>query len=76
MADKAFLIENPHTVEIRCDTKLSRLLQQEYESVMESRYFGKGGIEIVPSSQLSGEELEDLIRLSYNLSLKNESQTE
>ena len=34
---------------------------------MESRYFGKGGVEIVPSGQLSETEIEDLVRLSYNL---------
>jgi predicted DNA-binding protein (MmcQ/YjbR family) len=35
---------------------------------MQSRYFGRGGLEIVSESdQLSKEELEDLIRLSYNL---------
>ena len=35
---------------------------------MESRYFGRGGIEIVDSGQLEDTEVEDLIRLSYNLS--------
>ena len=35
---------------------------------MESRYFGQGGIEIVLAGQLSEPEIEDLIRLSYNLS--------
>jgi hypothetical protein len=34
---------------------------------MESRYFGRGGIEIVPAGQLTTDELMDLIRLSYNL---------
>ena len=34
---------------------------------MKSRYFGKGGIEIVLSGQLEQEELDDLVRLSYNL---------
>ena len=64
---KAFLIENPHTIEIRTDQKLGKLLQEKYESVMESRYFGKAGIEIVPSGQLTGDEIDDLVRLSYNL---------
>ena len=27
------------------DLKLGKLLQEKYESVMESRYFGRGGIE-------------------------------
>lgn len=64
---KAFLVVNKHTIEVRCDDKLSQVLKEKYESVMESRYFGRGGIEIVPTDQLSPQELEDLIRLSYNL---------
>ena len=65
--DKAFLVQNKNTIEVRCDEKLSHVLQQDYESVMESRYFGRGGIEIVLTNQLSPEELGDLIRLSYDL---------
>ena len=65
--DKAFLIENPHTIELRTDSKLGKLLAEKYESVMKSRYFGNQGIEIVMSNQLSDEEISDLIRLSYNL---------
>ena len=65
---KAFLVERKNTVEVRCDRKLAGVLREKYESVMESRYFGRGGIEIVNSGQLSQTELEDLIRLSYNLS--------
>ena len=64
---KTFLVINKHTFEIRCDEKLSQVLKEKYESVMESRYFGKGGLEIVPTNQLSPQEFEDLIRLSYNL---------
>lgn len=65
---KVFLVVRPKTLEVRCDFKLSKLLREKYESVMESRYFGRGGIEIVPSGQLEAKELEDLVRLSYNLS--------
>lgn len=65
--DKVFLVEHPHTIELRTDRKLGRLLQEKYESVMESRYFGKNGIEIVLSNQLTQDEIEDLVRLSYNL---------
>lgn len=65
--EKAFLVMNKNTIEIRCDRELSRLLQEKYESVMESRYFGRGGIEVVMSGQLDDNEIEDLIRLSYNL---------
>ena len=65
--DKAFLVVNKHTIELRTDRELAKLLENKYESVMESRYFGRGGIEIVPTNQLSPEELGDLIRLSYDL---------
>lgn len=63
----AFLIVNRNTIEIRCDQRLSENLKEKYESIMESRYFGKGGIEIVLAGQLNDQEIEDLIRLSYNL---------
>jgi len=66
--DRAFLVQNKNTIEVRCDSVLSANLQEKYESVMQSRYFGKGGIEIVPAGQLTDEELQDLVRLSYNLS--------
>ena len=67
VGEKAFLVVNKNTVEVRCDDKLAKVLREKYESVMESRYFGRGGIEIVTSGQLSAEEVDDLIRLSYNL---------
>lgn len=67
-SDKVFLVVNKNTIEIRTDDKLGKLLAEKYESVMQSRYFGRGGIEIVPSSQLTEDELNDLVRLSYNLS--------
>ena len=66
--EKAFLVVNKNTVEVRCDEKLGKLLREKYESVMESRYFGRGGIEIVMSGQLQENEVDDLVRLSYNLS--------
>ncbi len=66
-SDHAFFIKNPHTFEIRTDQKLGKLLQEKYESVMQSRYFGKNGIEIVPSGQLTRDEVDDLVRLSFNL---------
>ncbi len=65
---KVFLVIRPKTLEVRCDKELGKKLRGDYESVMESRYFGRGGIEIVPSGQLTAAELEDLVRLSYNLS--------
>lgn len=70
VGEKAFLVLRPKTIELRCDGKLSKFLREKYETVMESRYFGRGGVEIVPSGQLSEEELEDLVRLSYNMTQK------
>ena len=66
--DKVFLVLNKNTIEVRTDDKLGQLLREKYESVMESRYFGRGGIEIVLADQLKTDELYDLVRLSYNLS--------
>ena len=63
----AFLVVHRNTIEVRCDVRLSENLKQKYESVMESRYYGKGGIEIVLAGQLNSTEIEDLIRLSYNM---------
>lgn len=63
----AFLVLHRNTIEVRCDQRLSENLKTKYESVMESRYYGKGGIEIVLAGQLSPSEIEDLIRLSYNI---------
>ncbi len=67
---KAFLVLRKNTFEVRTDSKLRDLLREKYESVMESRYFGKGGIEIVNSGQLTSDEINDLVRLSYDLSRK------
>ncbi len=68
---KAFLVVNKNTIELRTDDKLGKLLTEKYESVMQSRYFGRGSIEIVSSAdQLKPSELDDLIRLSYNLTAK------
>ena len=66
--EKVFLVINKNTLELRTDGELKKLLTEKYESVMESRYFGRGGIEIVPAGQLNQDELNDLVRLSYNLS--------
>lgn len=64
---KAFLVVHSNTVEVRTDENLKRLLTENYESVMESRYFGRNGIEIVLSGQLLEDEINDIVRLSYNL---------
>lgn len=68
--NKAFcVLHDGKTVEIRTDMNLAKVLREKYESVMQSRYFGRGGIEIVLSGQISQEELYDLVRLSYNMTI-------
>ncbi len=67
---KVFLVVRPKTIEVRCERNLGQKLIEDYESVMESRYFGRGGVEIVPSGQLEEGEIEDLVRLSYNLTME------
>ncbi len=65
---KAFAVLNDgKTVEMRTDHNLGKMVAEKYESVMQSRYFGRGGIEIVLSGQLSLPEIYDFVRLSYNL---------
>lgn len=72
--DKVFLVVRNNTLEVRTDAKLAKLLREKFESVMESRYFGRGGIEIVTEgTQLSEAEIEDLVRLSYNLTKEIEA---
>lgn len=68
VGEKVFLVERKNTIEVRTDEKLRDLLVESYESVMESRYFGKGGVEVVLSGQIVEDEILDLVRLSYNLS--------
>ena len=62
--EKLFLAPNG---KVFLDKNLSRLLRERYESVMVSRYFGNGGIEIVMSGQIPLDEIYDMVRLSYNL---------
>ena len=68
--DKVFLVQRKNTIEVRTDRNLSKLLKEQYESVMTSRYFGNGGIEVVMSGQMSLDEIYDIARLSYNLTME------
>jgi len=72
---KAFLVLHNNTIEVRTDTNLQKLLTSKYESVMQSRYFGRGGIEVVLSGQLPEGEIYDLVRLSYNLTEEKGAKT-
>ncbi|MBO4855272.1 hypothetical protein J6X15_04180 [Candidatus Saccharibacteria bacterium] len=70
--EKIFLVietgTDPLRIETRCDRRLSKTLQEQYESVMESRALGRNGIEIICSGQLTDDEVVDLVRHSYEIS--------
>ncbi len=67
--DKIMLVihndTKPLRIETRCDLKLSKNLQEKYESVMESKALGRNGIEIICSGQLESNEILDLVRHAY-----------
>ena len=67
--DKIMLVIHNNTkplrIETRCDLKLSKNLQEKYESVMESKALGRNGIEIICSGQLESDEILDLVRHAY-----------
>lgn len=70
--DKMFaLIEegsDPLRISLKCDPQLSVLLREKYESVMQGYHLNKKHWNtIVLSGQLSFGEIQDLIKLSYQL---------
>ncbi|MDR0397633.1 MAG: MmcQ/YjbR family DNA-binding protein [Candidatus Nomurabacteria bacterium] len=59
---------NPLRVEAKCDVRLAKLLRDKYETVLPSKNMEAATWnEIICSGQLTDEEVEDLVRLSYNL---------
>ena len=72
-SERIFLVietdTNPLRIETRCDRRLSKTLQEQYESVMESRALGRNGIDIICSGQLTNDEILDLVRHSYEISV-------
>lgn len=70
--DKMFALitegSNPVRISLKCDPILAKHLREKYESVMEGYHLNKRHWNtIVVSGQLSWEEIQDLIRHSYNL---------
>lgn len=59
---------DPVRVSLKCDPKLAETLREKYESVMPGYHLNKKHWNtIVLSGQLSWEEVQDLIRHSYEL---------
>lgn len=70
--DKMFALiaegSDPIRISLKCDPLLAQTLRERYESVMPGYHLNKKHWNtIVLSGQLSWEEVQDLIRLSYNL---------
>lgn len=72
VGDKMFaLVEeksDPISISLKCDPLLAQTLREKYESVMPGYHLNKKHWNtIIMSGQLSWEEVQDLIRHSYNL---------
>jgi predicted DNA-binding protein (MmcQ/YjbR family) len=72
VGDKMFALvpekKEPVTVSLKCDPLLAQTLREKYESVMPGYHLNKKHWNtVVVSGQLSWEEVQDLIRHSYNL---------
>lgn len=70
--DKMFALvaekSHPVRISLKCDPKLAQTLREKYESVMPGYHLNKKHWNtIVMSGQLTWEEVQDLIRHSYNL---------
>lgn len=58
----------PLRLSLKCDPQLSSVLREKYETVMPGYHLNKKHWNtIILSGQLEWEEIQDLIRLSYNL---------
>lgn len=62
--------KSPLRLSLRCDPQLAGILKDRYEEVMPGYKLNKDKwITLVSAGQLSDSEIEDLIRLSYNLAV-------
>ncbi len=78
--DKMFALvaegKQPVRLSLKCDPELSKVLREKYESVMEGYHLNKKHWNtIVLSGQLSWDEVQALIRHSYDLVTKADSDT-
>lgn len=72
VGDKMFALiaekSSPVRISLKCDPQLSLVLREKYESVMPGYHLNKKHWNtIILSGQLPWEEVQDLIRHSYNL---------
>jgi predicted DNA-binding protein (MmcQ/YjbR family) len=68
--------KNPVRISLKCDPQLSKILRDKYDEVMEGYHLNKKHWNtIVLSGQLSWEEVQALIRHSYDLVAGNDTST-
>ena len=70
--DKMFALiaegKDPVRLSLKCDPLLAKTLREEYESVLPGYHLNKKHWNtLILTGQLSWEQVQDLIRLSYNL---------
>lgn len=78
--DKMFALitegKTPVSISLKCDPLLAKLLRRKYDEVMEGYHLNKKHWNtIVLSGQLPWEEVQGLIRHSYDLVVKNHAAT-
>lgn len=76
--DKLFALvaekSDPLQLSLKCDPLLAKTLRERYESVMPGYHLNKKHWNtLLLTGQLTWEEVQDLIRLSYNLVIENNS---
>ena len=68
--DRIFLIihegANPLRIDVKCDYKLARFLNERYETVQKSTLLGNKGIEVILTGQLPDDDVKDLIAYSFH----------
>jgi predicted DNA-binding protein (MmcQ/YjbR family) len=74
--DKMFALiaegSEPVRLSLKCDPELSKVLREKYETVMPGYHLNKKHWNtIILSGQLTWDEIQDLIRHSYNLVASN-----
>lgn len=68
--------KTPVSISLKCDPRLAVLLREKYEEVMEGYHLNKKHWNtILLTGQLSDEEVQDLIRHSYDLVAKTGAET-
>lgn len=68
--------KSPVNISLKCDPRLSQLLRRKYDEVMEGYHLNKKHWNtIVLSGQLNWQEVQALIRHSYDLVAQNQAAT-